>query len=159
MDILLLLLLWGLLLLLLRCCCCCCGYSGGSPIIIIIGLPPRQDISLGKAVPGQGSLGVRGQVRIHLRAFFGSINFIYALTLISLDTNIYVLLPTPPGTGAGFGESPGHPASSRLPAGEPAACRRPRPGFCAYRHGAPRARAVSLLTGRYTLHLPFIQLK
>ena len=101
--------------------------------------PGRQDISLGKAVPGQGSLGVRGQVRIHLRAFC-SINFIYALTLISLDTDIYVLLPTPPGTGAGFGESPGHPASSRLPAGEPAACRRPRPWIlCLSALGVPYA--------------------
>ena len=45
---------------------------------------------------------------------------------------------------------PGYRRSSlRLAAG-------PDPGFCAYRHWAPRTRAVSLLTGGYTHYLPFI---
>ena len=100
---------------------------------------------------GGGKWTPKKWFRLVCHRAFCSKDSIYALTLTFLDTNIIILLPTPPGAGAGFGDSPGHPAHPRLPAVEPAACRRgPGPGFCAYRHWASRTRAVSLLTEGYT---------
>ena len=115
--------------------------------------PPPYEVGVGLSHAVE-AFGVRGQVSGPTRPRFHIA--IYALICYCFHTNSIVPFPTPPGSGAGLGESPGHPGLSRLPAGGPAACRGPAPGYCAYRHWASRTRAVSLLTGDIPHYLPFI---